>query len=115
MERREFAGAVVETTTTGSLSNSDTSISVPDGSSFPDGSSGNPFVIVLSRGQANEEKVLCTSRSTNTFTVSQRGYDGPAANSHLSGTTVNHVLDATAVQDMNTTTYDNHVLSWMGV
>jgi len=24
-------------------------------------------------------------------------------------------LDATAVQDMNTTTYDNHILSWMGV
>jgi len=115
MERREFAGAVVETTTSGSLTSTVTSISVLDGSSFPDGSSGNPFVIVISRGQANEEKVLCSARSSNTFTVVQRGYDGPPANSHSSGSTVNHVLDATAVQDMNTTTFDNHVLSWMGV
>lgn len=115
MERREFAGAVVETTTTTVLSNSDTTITVVDGSSFPDGSTGNPFVIVLSRGQPNEEKVLCNTRTSNSFAVLQRGYDGPVANAHSSGTTVNHVLDATTIQDMNTTTYDNHVLSWMGV
>lgn len=115
MERREFAGAVVETTLSSGISGTDTTISVVDGSTFPTGSSGNPFVIVISRGSASEEKVLCSSRSGNSITVSSRGYDGPSASSHLSGATVNHVLDATAVQDMNTTTYDNHILSWMGV
>jgi len=115
VERRELAGAVVETTLSSGISNTDTTISVVDGSTFPSGSSGNPFVIVISRGSANEEKVLCTSRTGNSFSVSARGYDGPPASAHTSGATVNHVLDATAVQDMNTTTYDNHILSWMGV
>lgn len=115
MERRELAGAVVETTLSSGISNTDTTISLTDGSTFPSGSSGNPFVIVVSRGSVGEEKILCSSRSGNSITVSSRGYDGPSASSHSSGATVNHVLDATAVQDMNTTTYDNHILSWMGV
>jgi hypothetical protein len=115
MERREFVGNAEEAVLSANISNTDTSISVVDGSSFPSGSSGNPFVIVISRGEPIEEKVLCSSRSANTFTVIQRGYDGPVAQDHPVGSKVNHVLDATAVQDMNTTTYDNHVLSWMGV
>lgn len=115
MERREFVGAAVETALTAGISSSSTSITVLDGSTFPDGSTGSPFVIVIDRGLASEEKVLCYSRSGNTINVSQRGYDGPPASTHSSGAKVNHVLDATAIQDMNITTYDNQVLSWMGV
>lgn len=115
MERREFVGNAEEAFLSANISNSDTSISVVDGSTFPTGSSGNPFVIVIDRGQEIEEKVLCSSRSANTFTVIQRGYDGPPAQAHSAGAKINHILDATTVQDMNTTTYDNHVLSWMGV
>jgi hypothetical protein len=115
VERREFVGAAEETTLSASISNTDTTITVVDGSTFPSGSSGSPFVIVIDRGEATEEKILCTSRTTNTFTVSSRGYDGPPAFAHSSGAKVNHVLDATAIQDMNITTYDNQVLSWMGV
>lgn len=114
MERREFLGSVEETTLSANVSNVDTTISLTSGSTFPTGAS-SPFVIVLSRGSINEEKVLCSSRTGDTITVLERGYDGTSAQAHDSGDYVDHVLDATVVQDMNTTTYDNYVLSWMGV
>lgn len=113
MLRREFSGAVLRTTLSANISNSVTSIAVVDGSTYPTGV--NQFVIVIDRGISTEEKILITSRSTNTFTVDTRGYDGSVAVAHSSGAFVDHVLDATAVQDMNTTTYDNEVLVWMGV
>lgn len=100
MARREFLGNVVETTTTGALSSTDTSISLTNGSTFPTGSVA-PFVIVLDRGTSLEEKVLVTSRSSNTLTVSQRGYDGTTAVSHSSGAFVDHVLDATTIDEVN--------------
>jgi len=113
MLRREFSGGVLRTTLSSSINKSVTSISVVDGTTFPTGE--NPFVIVIDRGVSSEEKILVSSRSGNTFTVSSRGFDGSTANSHTSGAFVDHVLDAVAIQDMNTTTYDNQVLVWMGV
>lgn len=115
MLRREFLGSVVSTSLSANISNSASTIGVVDGSTFPNGSSGNPFVIVVSRGSANEEKMLISSRSTNTFTVMTRGYDGTIANAHSIGATVDHVLDATTIQDMNQTTYDNEINIWMAV
>ena len=113
MLRREFSGAVLTTTLSANVSNSASSISVVDGSTFPSGT--NPFVIVIDRGSGSEEKILISSRSSNTFTVDTRGYDGTTAVDHTSGAFVDHVLDASVIQDMNTTTYDNEVLVWMGV
>lgn len=113
MLRREFSGSVLRTNLSGSISNSDTSITVTDGSSYPTGV--NPFVIVIDRGLSTEEKILVSSRSVNTFTVASRGYDGSSAVVHSGGSFVDHVLDAAVMQDMNDTTYDNAVLMWMGV
>ena len=113
MLRREFSGSVLRTTLSANISNVSTSITVLDGSTYPTGV--NPFVIVIDRGLSSEEKVLISSRSTNTLTVDTRGYDGTTAVAHTSGAFVDHVLDAAVVQDMNTTTYDNEVLMWMGV
>ena len=113
MERREFSGSVLRTNLSSSISNTATSISVSDGSTYPVGV--NPFVIVIDRGLSTEEKILISSRSTNTFTVDTRGYDGSVAVAHTSGAFVDHILDAAVVQDMNTTTYNNEVLVWMGV
>jgi len=113
MLRQEFSGGVLRTTLSANINNSVTSISVADASTFPSGA--NPFVIVIDRGSQSEEKVLISSRAGNTFTVANRGYDGSTANSHTSGSYVDHVLDATVIQDMNQTTYDNEVLVWMGV
>lgn len=114
MLRREFAGGVLKTQLTSGISNIATSISVIDGSTFPDGAS-NPFVIVIGRGTSQEEKILCQSRTANTFTVLQRGYDSTPAISHTTGEIVDHVLDATTVQDMNTVTNDTSIIVWMGI
>ncbi len=111
MLRREFSGAVLRTTIAANISNSASSISVVDGSTYPSGT--NPFVIVIDRGLGTEEKVLISSRSTNTFIVDTRGYDGSPAVAHSGGAFVDHVLDAAVIQDMNNTTYDNQVLMWM--
>lgn len=113
MERREFAGAVVAQTLSANISNVATSFSVSDGSSFPSGL--NNFVVSIARGTPNEEKILVSSRSGGTFTVSARGYDGTTAVAHTAGDIVDHVLDAVAVQSMNTTVFDNQILTWMGV
>jgi len=114
MERREFLGSVEETTLSANVSNTDTSISLISGSTYPLGDT-NPFVIVINRGLVNEEKILCSSRSGDTVTVIQRGYDGTSAQSHSSGDFVDHVLDAVTVQSMNTNTFDNAILIWTGI
>jgi len=112
MKRQEFSGGVLRTTLSANINNAAGSIAVVDGSTFPSGSL--PFVIVINRGNAAEEKILISARAGNTFTVSNRGYDGSTANSHTTGAFVDHVLDATVIQDMNHTTYDNEILVWMG-
>lgn len=113
MERREILGNVVFTSTNAVFSNSAMSVTAVDASTFPDGSSGNPFVIIVDRGTPLEEKILCSSRSGNTFTILQRGYDGTPVENHSNGSKIDHVLDAVVIQDMNTTTYDNEILFWM--
>lgn len=115
MLRREFLGSVVKSSLSSNVSPSSSTIDVADGSTFPTGSTGNPFVIVVGRGLYTEEKVLVSSRTANTFTVLSRGYDGTIANTHNVGAVVDHVLDATTIQDMNTTTYDNEINIWMAV
>lgn len=113
MLRREFAGGVLKTQLFSNISNSDSSIFVINGLTFPSGDV-NPFVIVIGRGTAQEEKILCSSRTGNTFTVSERGYDSTTAISHVAGEIVDHVLDATTIQYMNNATSDTSILTWMG-
>jgi len=112
MERREIIGSVVQTTLSSAINNTVLSFSVADGSTFPTGSD-SPFVLVLDRGQLNEEKLLISSRASNTFTVLERGYDGTPASPHLINADVDHVVDAISLQDVNRTTYDNEILFWM--
>jgi hypothetical protein len=117
MERREIIGNVVSTLLANNLNNSDLSFITADGLGTPTFPTGdlNPFVVVINRGKENEEKILVESRSGNSFSLIQRGYDDVPASSHDAGSPVDHVLDATSIQDMNKTTYDNQVLYWMGV
>ena len=114
MERREFAGAVLSTLLPSPIANTDTSFSVTSGSSFPTGAN-NPFAIIVSRGEAAEEKMLISSRSGDTFTISVRGYDGTTAQNHLAGGIVDHVLDSNTIQSMNTYIYDTAILQWMEI
>jgi hypothetical protein len=112
MLRREFTGSALRTNLSAGISNSASSFSVTDAGSFPSGS--NPFAVVVDRGTSDEEKMLISSRTGETFTIQTRGYDGTTARAHTSGAFVDHILDAATIQDMNTTTYDNEVLMWMG-
>jgi hypothetical protein len=109
--RREFTGAALRVNLSSSISNTDTTISLTDATTYPLGN--NPFAIVIDRGTPDEEKILILSRSANTLTVIERGYDGTTAFPHTGGAFVDHVLDAAVIQNMNVTTYDNQVLMWM--
>lgn len=116
MERRTFSGGVVSTQLTANIFVATSVINVTDGSTFPLGSDvGKPFVIVIDRSTADEEKVLISTRAGNQFIVAQRGYDGTTAQNHSAGAVVDHVLDATVMRDMNDTVYDTQVLNWMGI
>lgn len=96
---KDFDGGAQKTTITSAMNNSATSFSVVDGSTFPPGS--NPFVIVVDRGLATEEKILISSRVGNSFNVLERAYDGSSAQAHALGAVVEHVLDAYTVEQAN--------------
>ena len=114
VQRREISGAVIAQPLSANISNSSSSFSVTDGSSFPTGDL-NPFVVVIDRGTTDEEKILISSRSGNNFTVSIRGYDGTTAQAHVGGAIVDHVLDANSIQSMNTVVFDHQIMNWMGI
>jgi hypothetical protein len=100
MPRKEFAGAAPATTLNGDITNVATSLVVADGTGYPTGSVG-PFVIVIDRGNGLEEKILCTARTTNTFTLGTRGYDSTSANAHTTGAVIRHVIDSITVNEAN--------------
>jgi hypothetical protein len=89
--RHEHVGTSGETTLSGAITASSTTITVADGTGFPQGTVGT-FYLTIGRGTANEEIVLCSSRASNTFTVapSGRGASGSVARSHNTSETVEH-------------------------
>ena len=97
--QKDFAGGAAATALTSSINNAALSFAVGDGSSYPTGPT--PFVIVVDRGLATEEKMLIGSRASNTLTVTERGYDGTTAQSHASGAIVEHCLDAHTIYQAN--------------
>lgn len=98
---KDYLGGVASTTLTTGVSGSALSLIVASGTTYPDGTNG-PFVVVLDRGTGVEEKVICSSRSGNTLTVLQRGYDGTTGQAHSIGATVEHALDAYSIKQVNT-------------
>jgi len=97
--RKDFAGGAAATAITSSINTTALSFAVGDGSSYPTGPT--PFVIVVDRGLATEEKMLVGSRAANTFSITERGYDGSSAQSHASGAIVEHCLDAHTIYQAN--------------
>lgn len=96
---KDFDGGAEKTTLTAAINNSATSFTVVDGSTFPAGT--NPFVVVVDRGLATEEKLLISSRIGNSFNILERAYDGSSAQSHALGAIVEHVLDAYTIEQAN--------------
>jgi hypothetical protein len=106
--RRQYAGGAKPTTLSAPLggSTADLIISGNDFSNYPTGGVG-PFFIVIDRGFAAEEKILCLSRSGNTITVfntglsNGRGADGTTVLAHSTGASVEHVFTATDADEAN--------------
>lgn len=106
--RRQYAGGAKPAQLTANLGNStaDLTITCDDLSNWPDGSVG-PFYVVIDRGLAAEEKILCVSRTSNTITVyntglvNGRGADGTSVVAHSSGATIEHVFTATDADEAN--------------
>lgn len=104
MSNREFAGGAVATTLTGgTLAQSATSITIASATGWPTGSGTATFVVVINRGQTDEEKVLIESRSGTTLTVASggRGYDGTSDQAHANGSTIEHCVDAVWFGEVN--------------
>lgn len=100
-EKREYKGAAPKTQLTSGITNSSSSFTVANGSGFPAGGSGRYFYVIIDKDLASEEKVRCSARSTNTFTVATRGADNTSAASHGTGATVEHVWTADDAQILN--------------
>jgi microcystin-dependent protein len=98
--RRDYAGAAATSALANAITMSDTVITLTATSGWPTGTNG-PFAIVIDEGTAAEEKVLVTSRSGTTLTISQRGYDGTTASAHSTGASVKHCFTAIDADEAN--------------
>jgi hypothetical protein len=109
MTRREYQGGAQTAYLTASLGGSTGDLTIPcdNLTNWPTGTGGKPFFIVIDRGLASEEKILCVSRSGNTLTVFNdgitvgRGEDGTTVTSHAANAAVEHVFTATDADEAN--------------
>jgi microcystin-dependent protein len=100
---KSYDGGAERTTLTASFDVGGSTLSVANGSTFPDGSIG-PFVVVVDRGLSAEEKFLIdTTSGTNgvIFNIQQAGYDGTSTSNHAPGATVEHCIDAYSIEQAN--------------
>lgn len=101
--RRQFKNGVSTTDTVPlGFTSGATSFVAADGSTFPDGSTGD-FIITADQGLATEERILMASRSGSTFTVasSGRGYNGTTAFAHGAGCSILHTTDQQDFDEAN--------------
>lgn len=114
MPIRDYTGAAKPTTLFPGITATDTSFTVADGTGYPLGGAAGNFVITIDVGRAAEEKILCSARSGNSFTVATggRGWDGTTAAAHDSQAPVQHTYSATDAREanahVNDTTGDPH-------
>ena len=105
--RREYTGAARKARLAAPLGGSPTDLGIlgDDLTGWPVGT--DPFFIVIDRGQATEEKILCSLRSANSLTVytdgaiNGRGADGTAIVAHGVGATLEHIWTATDADEAN--------------
>ena len=114
MPLREYAGAAPATRLSGALASGTTtsfSVITSGGAGYPSGASA-PFVVVIDRGTATEEKILVATRSGDVFNTLTRGYDGTSAQAHSAQAIVEHVMDAASLTEtnahVNTPARDDH-------
>lgn len=109
MARREYQGGAQTAYLTAPLGGStgDLTLTCDDLSNWPTGVGGRTFFIVVDRGLASEEKIICSARSGNTLTVfnngltNGRGSDGTNITAHANNAAVEHVFTATDADEAN--------------
>ena len=106
MSRREYKGAATPCTIVSTITSSSTTITISDATNWPTGS----FSLVIDPGLAGEEKLLITSRTATTLTVTTRGYDNTTASAHTTGAIIYPVPTAVDFDEAN-----SHVNSSSGV
>lgn len=105
-EQRSYTGNAADTKLTADMTAGATSFSVTagTGSGYPDGS-GGPFFVFIDYDNSKIEKVRCSGRINDTFTVAGsgggRGQDGTTAQTHTTGANVRHGPTATDLQEAN--------------
>ena len=107
VNRREYAGGGVSTTTATALASTNASsvnVTLNATTGWPFGA--NKFFVVFEPGTANEEKVLVSRASSGDTAItvasdSDRGLDGTTAVTHASGATVYPVFTATDADEAN--------------
>lgn len=102
MARYEHTGGAAVTQLAAPITATDQTFTVLDGSGYPTGVVGH-FWVVLGATSANEEKVLCSERDGNNFTVAAggRGGDGTVATPHSPPEQVRHIFTAVEADDAN--------------
>jgi len=99
-ERKEFVGGAPATALAGAITDADTTFSIDSASGWPTAST-DPFVAVIDRGLATEEKILVGGRTSTTLSSVTRAYDNTAASAHSSGAAIEHVIDASTIDQAN--------------
>ena len=115
--RRQYAGAAYASVLTAELEASAGALTIycDDLTNWPDGTVG-PFYVVIDRGLATEEKILCSTRSSNILSVYDDGItigggaDGTSISAHNANSVIEHVFTATDADEANL-----HVNSSSGV
>jgi hypothetical protein len=85
---RYYSSTAVDTTLTGGVNGSATSITVASTSGFP---TSYPYTLALDYDTASEELVNVTAAAGTTLTI-VRGQDGTSGTSHSAGAVVKHVI-----------------------
>ena len=107
--RREYVGGAQSARLTASLGGTTAALTIScnDLTNWPTGTGGTPFYVVIDRGTASEEKILCASRSGNTLTVfddgvtNGRGADDTSVTAHSNNAVIEHVFTATDADEAN--------------
>ena len=82
---------LVNAVLTSSMTTSSNTLSVNDAAGFLNGNATNQFTLIIDKGTANEEVVLCSTRTDKTVTIVEgigRGYDETYAANHSAGSSV---------------------------
>ena len=98
MPSRYYSAIAQDTTLTGGISNSTTSMVVGAVVGFP---SSFPYVLAVDYNAAAEELVLVNGSSGTTLNIT-RAYNGTTAVAHNTGAVVRHVITAQDLTDAQT-------------